>query len=349
VALCCGAALGQDRLGEPGGPVELLVGYQPYWPPSWSAVVQRARAPWSRHLPEHSTVEFRVGLRGSVLTQGVAKGELDLVYVGDLPAIAAVSPAESGARIVAVLGTSQDSCSILLVRSDAPPLPDAPSAVRWLEGKNVGLPRGSCAERFAVEALAAAGVSPRSLSDHSILALERSLTSRHIDAAFVWEPSATRLERLGIARRVATGRDFGVADSGFLVASAELIRRRPDALRGWIEAELDAQLFLIDPANRDAMIEMARVQTMRHDREDLLHALYASAPGGPPRSETTFELEPLRAFTAVWEHARRLGLGALSPDVDPATLVHSAPARAALQVRGLATPIGRIAPSGSGR
>jgi NitT/TauT family transport system substrate-binding protein len=331
-------------LGEPGGPVELSVGYQPYWPPAWSGVVQRARGDYRRHLPAGSTVEFHVGLRGAVLVEGLANGTLDLIYIGDLPAIRIPADPSRGSRIVAALGASFDSCSILLVRSDTPPLPDAQSALRWLDGKRVGVPRGSCAERFAVETLALGGVTPKRSVDHSILTLERSLVSRRIDAAYVWEPLATRLERLGLARRAVTGRDFELVDTGFLVASGELIRRRPDVLRGWLEAELDAQLFLLDPERTSEVIEMVVAQTIGLDAEDIRHALYASLPGSAARSETTFDFDPARALE-IWNRLRSLALSGVPAQLDAADLVHGDPARASLRSRGLTPPIGRIVPA----
>ena len=53
----------------------------------------------------------------------------------------------------------------------------------------------------------------------------------------------------GIARRGATGADFkgdDAGDAGFLVMMNEIIQDRPDVHRGWLEAELDAQVFLSD-------------------------------------------------------------------------------------------------------
>jgi NitT/TauT family transport system substrate-binding protein len=350
LALCgafCAATKAHERLGEPGGPVELAVGYQPYWPPAWSGVVQRARGDYRRHLPTGSAVEFHVGLRGAVLVEGLANGTLDLIYVGDLPAVRIAADSMHGSRIVAALGASYDNCSILLVRSDTPPLPDPRSALRWLDGKRVGVPRGSCAERFALETFALGGVTPTEVVEHSILTLERSLMSRRIDAAYVWEPSATRLERLGLARRAVTGRDFGLVDTGFLVASGELIRRRPDVLRGWLEAELDAQLFLLDPERTSEVIEMVEAQTIGLDVEDVRHALYSSLPSGAARSEMTFDFDPARGLE-IWKRLRGLPLAGVPIELDAADLVHADAARATLRSRGLTPPIGRIVPAPAG-
>ena len=41
----------------------------------------------------------------------------------------------------------------------------------------------------------------------------------------------------------------------------EIIQTRPDVHRGWLEAELDAQIFLADTDNANAVAKMADDQT----------------------------------------------------------------------------------------
>ena len=55
----------------------------------------------------------------------------------------------------------------------------------------------------------------------------------------------------------ASGESFdgveGGGDAGFLAMLYEIIRDRPDVHRGWLEAELDAQLFMKDLDNATAI------------------------------------------------------------------------------------------------
>src|SRR6185295_6451371 len=71
-AICIGAALlGKGAVaadidfGKPGGPVELVVGYQPYYTESWSGVVMRGKKFYEKYLPKGSKVEFQIGLQGA--------------------------------------------------------------------------------------------------------------------------------------------------------------------------------------------------------------------------------------------------------------------------------------------
>jgi NitT/TauT family transport system substrate-binding protein len=58
----------------------------------------------------------------------------------------------------------------------------------------------------------------------------------------------------------------------------ELIEERPDVAEGWLEAELEAQQFLADPANADEVVEIALDQTEGFTEQDLRDSLYASWP-----------------------------------------------------------------------
>src|SRR3712207_5748540 len=58
----------------------------------------------------------------------------------------------------------------------------------------------------------------------------------------------------------------------------ELIEDRPDVAEGWLEAELDAQRFLADPANAEEIVAMAMDQTEGFTEADLRDALYRAWP-----------------------------------------------------------------------
>src|SRR5690606_8083931 len=115
-----------------------------------------------------------------------------------------------------------------------------------------------------------------------------------LDAAVIWEPTASKIAMEGIARRVASGESFkGVdgGDAGFMAMLYELIKTRPDVVRGWLEAELDAQLYMIDLKNATEISKMAEAQTQGMDRKILWASLYgkndASVGGG--ENKNTFD------------------------------------------------------------
>jgi NitT/TauT family transport system substrate-binding protein len=284
----CGAtgSVGSGGLGEKGEPVTLTVGYQPYYAESWSGLVLREKAFWRKHLPEGSKVEFQVGLQGSVIVSQMLAGKQQIGYMGDMPAIVGTSKRpQRDLRIVGTLGLASDQCAVFLVRNDAPEFADQAEAVKWMDGKVVATPQGSCTDRIAQATFKQEGVEPKEYLNQPLDVIASGFESDKIDAAIVWEPTASRLVNAGIARRVASGSLLGAQDAGFLVMSKALLDERPDVAEGWLRAELEAQRFLADPANADEIAAIAKGQTQGFTEQDLWDALYKTWPPAQGGSE----------------------------------------------------------------
>ncbi len=114
----------------------------------------------------------------------------------------------------------------------------------------------------------------------------------------IWEPTASRLVQEGLARRVASGASVSENDGGFLAMRADLIKARPDVVKAWLNAELDAQLFLADPKNAAEVIRMAKEQTTGFSERALWYSLYGTYPQGSGGSAVRNQLH----FTL---HARK--------------------------------------------
>jgi NitT/TauT family transport system substrate-binding protein len=272
-------------LGDADEPVTLTVGYQPYYAESWSGLILREKEFWRKYLPEGSKVEFQVGLQGSVITSAMLAGKQQIGYMGDMPAIVGASKRETrDLRIVGTLGQASDQCAVFLVRNDAPQFADQQAAIAWMDGKVVSTPQGSCTDRIAQATFQQEGVEPREYLNQSLDVIASSFESDKIDAAIVWEPTASRLVNAGLARRVGSGSLLGALDAGFLVMSKQLLDERPDVAEGWLQAELEAQRFLADPANAEEIARIATSQTQGFSERDMWDALYKDWPadkGGP--------------------------------------------------------------------
>src|ERR1700749_2524714 len=127
------AALAADiDYGKPGTPVQLVVGYQPYYSESWSGVVMRTKEFWKKYLPQGSTVEFQVGLQGAIIVNAMLAGKMNMGYMGVMPAIVSTTKESvADVRIVATVGLGFDQCNIFLVRKDAPQFKDPKEALKW--------------------------------------------------------------------------------------------------------------------------------------------------------------------------------------------------------------------------
>jgi NitT/TauT family transport system substrate-binding protein len=242
VALAPLTASAEVDFGERGEAVNLVIGYQPYYTESWTGVVNNGKAFWKNHLPAGSTAEFQVGLQGSVIVNAMAGEKQHIGYMGDMPAIASTFkylPERGGTdiRIVAALGTSKQQCNIFLVKNDAPEFANGVEAVKWMDGKITSAPHGACTDRFAQLAFKKAGIKPAKYLNQNIEVITTNFRAGKLDAAAIWEPTATKMVSAGIARRAASGEDFGAQDGAFMVMLNDLIAQRPDAVMGWLEAE----------------------------------------------------------------------------------------------------------------
>ncbi|NIM28838.1 MAG: ABC transporter substrate-binding protein [Gammaproteobacteria bacterium] len=282
--------------GKTGSPVELVIGYQPYYTESWSGVVNNGKQLWKKYLPAGSTAEFQIGLQGSVIVNAMTGEKQHIGYMGDMPAIASTfrNLKERGGtdiRIVAALGTSKQQCNIFLVRNDAPQFSSGKDAVKWMDGKVTSAPHGACTDRFARLAFQKAGIKPKRYLNQNIEVITTNFRAGKLDAAAIWEPTASKIVKAGIARRAASGEDFDALDGAFMVMLNDLIEQRPDVQKGWLEAELDAQLFLADPKNADEVASLAEQQTEAIDRKVLWHALYGGWPANEGGGKVKVQLD----------------------------------------------------------
>ena len=349
VALAPLTASAEVDFGERGEAVNLVIGYQPYYTESWTGVVNNGKAFWKNHLPAGSTAEFQVGLQGSVIVNAMAGEKQHIGYMGDMPAIASTFkylPERGGTdiRIVAALGTSKQQCNIFLVKNDAPEFANGVEAVKWMDGKITSAPHGACTDRFAQLAFEKAGIKPAKYLNQNIEVITTNFRAGKLDAAAIWEPTATKMVSAGIARRAASGEDFGAQDGAFMVMLNDLIAQRPDAVMGWLEAELDAQEFVADPANADAIAAMAEAQTEQIDQSVLKASLYDSPMAGTTKLQLDFVISDdakslLRDATAFLYSLKKKP--AASAQIRPEGVMGQFAERV-LEKRGLSTPVGRI-------
>ena len=353
-AMLVGVAVLGDRavaadidFGKPGSPVELVVGYQPYYTESWSGVVMRSKKFYEKYLPKGSKVEFQIGLQGAIIVNNMLAGKQHIGYYGDMPAIVSTTKAEvADIRLVAVVGMGLDQCNSFLVRTDAPKFANDQEAIKWLNGKQVAVPKGSCTDRFAQAVFKRAGIQPAAYLNQNIEVITSNFRAGKIDAAVMWEPTTSRLIQEGLARKVATGASVNENDGGFLGMRADLIKQRPDVVKAWLNAELDAQLYFADPKNANDIIKMAREQTTGFSERSLWYSLYGTYPkegGGTPvrvilpYTFTPEAMELIKRATAFLHEIKSINTAQLRPEAVMPQFTQEV-----LKERGLKAPLGEI-------
>lgn len=333
--------------GKPGTPVKLVVGYQPYYTQAWSGVVMRGKKFYEKYLPKGSEVEFQIGLQGAIIVNNMLAGKQHIGYMGDMPSIVSTTKQEvADVRIVGTLGLGHDQCNIFLVRTDAPKFDTPVDAIKWLNGKQVAVPKGSCTDRYAQAVYKKYNVQPAAYLNQNIEVITSNFRAGKIDAAVIWEPTASRLVQEGLARRAVTGVTPQENDGGFLAMRADLIKQRPDIVKAWMNAELDAQLFIADSKNAGEVIKIAKEQTTGFTDKVLWSSLYglygADQDGSKVRNQLHYTITPqarelLTRATAFLFEIKSINTATLRPEA-----VMPEFADAVLKERNLKAPIGAV-------
>lgn len=339
------AAASKDY-GKPGEPVQITIGYQPYYTESWSGVIMRDKKFYEKYLPKGSTVEFQIGLQGAIIVNGMLAGKVDIGYVGDMPGIVSTShPDVRDIRIVSVLGTGFDQCNAFLVRTDAPQFASPDEALKWLDGKIVAVPKGSCTDRFAQAVFKAKGLKPSEYLNQSIEVITSGFRAKKLDAAVMWEPTTSRLVQDGLARKVATGASVNELDGGFMVMPQALIEQRPDIVKAWLEAELDAELFFADPKNSMEIAKMAASQTTGFDQKVMWMSAFGTTPKNEGGTDTRITLAygfTPEALELIQKASKFLvDIKSIRSEIRPEAVMPQFTADI-LKARGLKAPVGEV-------
>jgi NitT/TauT family transport system substrate-binding protein len=333
--------------GKPGEPINLVVGYQPYYTEAWSGVVMRGKEFWKKYLPEGSKVEFQIGLQGSIIVNAMLAGKQDIGYMGDMPAIVATTKTRvADVRMVGVAGLGYDQCNIFLVRNDAPEFGSPKEALQWLNGKRVAAPKGACTDRYVQAVFRKENIEPAAYLNQNIEVITSGFKAGKLDAAAIWEPTASKLVDEGLARRVASGYAVGENDGGFITMRADLIEKRPDVVKGWMNAELDAQLFMADPANAAEVAALAAAQTTGFSDKQLWMAFTGAysekQDGGDERllleyAFTDKAMELISRATTFLHSIKSINVSSLRPEAVMTEFTEQV-----LEERGVSAPLGVV-------
>lgn len=343
------------RVGPVGAAdaLKLTVGYQPYDTISYSAAVIRALDLWKKHLPAGTEVEFESALQGSIIVNAMLADKQQIGYLGDMPAVVSTTKVkQANIKLVANLGLSPGQrCNVVMVRTDAPKFASPDEAVKWLDGKVVATPRGSCADRFLRTVIAKTGIKPKEVLNQSIEVIATNFRGNRIDAAVLWEPSVSRIGDFvgeGIAREVATGHNFGTPDSGYVAMREDFVKKHPDIAKGWLKAELEAQQFILNPDNWVKVAEIVKGQTQGITAGMAWFSIFGAVPpergGSPLRDEKPFvfddRIKEQLDGTYTFLHEAKV----IDMDKAPPGAIDDAIARTVARESGVKLPLGVIKP-----
>jgi NitT/TauT family transport system substrate-binding protein len=348
--LCALVLVPVSSAADAPAPVHIVVGYQPYYAGAWSAVVVKERELWKKYLPPGSTVDWEVGLQGSVITNNMLAGKYQVGYVGDMPAIVATTKrSQADIRILSVTSFNNQQCDLFVVRPDAPEFKTPLDALTWMNGKRIAVPKGSCTDRFAQEVFKRAHVVPAEYLNQSIEVIATNLRAGNLDGAVIWEPNVAHVGQIvgnKTARLVSTGADWDQHDTGLIVVTKEFLDQNRAAVVGLLKADIEAQQFIVSgyPKNACDVASYAVSDTTGFEKKEMWYALYGRPPVGDPKAHAVrFQAhlvfdDPVRAFLKSASDFLQSASIISSPMPDDAIL--DDPLREAVRALNVKAPLG---------
>lgn len=113
-------------------------------------------------------------------------------------------------------------------------------------------------------------MKPGEYLNQSIEVIATNFRIGKIDAASLWEPTLSRIATdvgEGTARIVADGSACDNPDLGILNMRADFVKNHRDVAKGYLRAELEAQRYMLDPANWENVINMVSKYATGHPEE----------------------------------------------------------------------------------
>lgn len=262
---------------------KFVIGFQPYDTISYQAIVNAEMGLWKKYVPESVELEFVPALQGTIIGNNILAGKAVAGYMSVMPAtILCSKDKQAEIKMVASLGMSEGTrCSLVMVRKDAPELKTPEEVARWLDGKVVAAPKGSASDQYMRRFFETYNVKPKEYLNQSIEVIATNFRIGKLDAAAAWEPTLSRIADDvgdGSVRIVADGRACDNPDLGILVMRKDFIEKNPEVAKGYLRSELEAQRFMMDPANSEAVIEMVAKYASGISKRVLWYSIYGHVP-----------------------------------------------------------------------
>lgn len=268
-----------------GDPIQINSNYWLAWTGAWDTVIMKETRNWEHWLPDGSSVSWKRNLQGPPVITDLLAGKQQIGYIGDNPAIVSTTKRDiAPINLVAVNTTSPGRmCGHLILGADAPDFATYKEAVAWLEGKTLGVPRGSCADRLGQAILAAEGVNV-TWQQMQAEVIVTSLQAGKIDAAAVYEPHSSKAVFDGYAKYAISSNPYGELDADAIVMREDFISEHRDVAKAWLKANIEALFFLRE--KQTEVIDLVKKELPGYTKENLWQAIYGNLPKETGASDT---------------------------------------------------------------
>ncbi len=279
-----GEAFAQTTLA--GKPVNIGVGYFPSWVGGWSGAIIKHKELWRKYLPAGSKIDWDVHVVGAPVANNLLAGKLQIGYLGDTPGFVATTKRNiADLRIVSIniFSNTGQICADMLLRSDAPHFKSADEAIRWLNGKKIGVSgKGSCGDRFVSGLVKKYNIKAEvQYLDPTII--KTVLQSKKIDAAQSFQPHVAQISDGGHGKVAFTGAEWGWQEGSVILMRKDFIDSHREIAKGWLKADIEALQFMLK--NPYETVKLISQDLPGFSTKDLWTALYGRYPENIKASE----------------------------------------------------------------
>lgn len=193
---------------------------------------------------------------GPAETEAIFAGEIDIGYMGPVPAVNANVKSNGEVKIIS---NATNAGAILLARKDV-----GISSVKDLAGKKIAVPQIGNTQHLCLLSL---------LTEHGLKSSDVTITASsnadivnlidagRVDAAVVPEPWGTTIEKNGNTQVILDYDELflnGDYPSALVIASSDFIEKHPDLVLDFLEAHEEATLFINE--SPDEMLEIVNTE-----------------------------------------------------------------------------------------
>lgn len=243
------------------------------------ALVMKNRGTLEEMWKDDCEVSWTSFNAGPAETEAIFAGEIDLGYIGPVPALSANVKSNGDVKIIS---NSTDGGAVLLVRKDS-----GIESVSDLSGKKVAVPQlGNTQHLCLLNILDENGlattdkggdVTINASSNADILNL---IDNGSVDAALVPEPWGTMIENNGNAEVLLDDKEVflnGDYPTAVVVVSKDFMEEHPDLVKDFLKAHEDATTFINENMGEAQKIVNAEIQeaTGKSLDEDVIESAFS--------------------------------------------------------------------------
>ncbi|MDR1870655.1 MAG: ABC transporter substrate-binding protein [Deltaproteobacteria bacterium] len=269
-------------LSSPAKAETFTVFYNPYDTTSFQAIISDELKLWKKYVPENVIMDFKAAPDDETISRAMLKGIGAVAFMG-LTHATLMNDNPNGVKLkfVASLGMSEGKrCNSLLAKNANSKVQRLGDMTSWISDVTVATPAGSDSDLYLRRLFSEHNVRPKDYVILSNADFLGDLKDSMYDLVSVCEPVASSLKEQSAYRYIVDNDQYKSFDLGVLVMRTDFYENNQEVAKALIRGELEAQRFMLDPANHQRVIKLIANRLEDYDPAVLWQAIYGRVPEG---------------------------------------------------------------------